>query len=108
MTECECYAAISEDDPRAEIWRQITPDLRIPLRHPIPRIGQHNGQDIRVYEGDPSRLSQKQQDLLVELMAAKFDIPESAVREGLDAGQMPVKDDNVVISICALHWRCMM
>ena len=108
--KCECYAQISKKDPRYEIWKQVDPDARVPLKHPLSSImkNEHFPEGITVYEGDPSRLTDKQKDVLATLMAQKFHIPKQEVLEGLVKGVLPIKVDNVIVSICNLHFRCMM
>jgi len=109
MTKCECYAILSENDERAEIWKQVCSDLRLPLKHPLPVLAKNNdGEELRFYEGDPERLDDFQKARISELMAEKFDLDEKAVFESLKKGIMPIRADNVTVMICNLHLRCMM
>ena len=108
--KCECYAQISKKDSRYEIWKQVVPNGRVPLKHPLSSImkNKHFPEGITIYEGDPSRLTKKQKDVLATLMAQKFHIPKQEVLEGLAKGVLPIKVDNVTVSICDLHFRCML
>ena len=108
--KCECYAQVTKNDSRYEIWKQVDPDARVPLKHPIAGIMKNKTfpEGMTVYEGDPSRLTEKQKDVLSTLMAQKFNIPKQEVLDSLAKGVLPVKADNVIVSICNLHFRCMM
>jgi hypothetical protein len=105
---CECYATISKDDPRSEIWRHVKADGQIPLKHPLvvtatggPFVGE------KFYEGDPSRLTGEEKVRLVERLCEKFELTADEVRHELDMGILPIRADNVIVSICPLHFRCM-
>jgi len=106
---CECVAILNEKDERAEIWKQVCPDLQLPLKHPLPVLAKNNdGEEMRFYEGDPERLDDSQKARISELMAKKFDLDEKAVFESLKKGIMPIRADNVTVMICNLHALCMM
>jgi hypothetical protein len=105
--KCECYATISEKDPRYEIWKQIDPEARMPLKHPLTR------ENLTIYpglfyEGDATRLTTEQKELLAKLMSEEFKIPKAEVLKNLADGVFPIKADNVIVSICNLHMRCML
>ena len=108
--KCECYAQISKNDPRYAIWIQVDPEARVPLKHPLPvkHPFAHPQFDGDFYEGDPSRLTEEQKEKIIELMSKKFKVSKSHVREGLDKGILPIKGDNVMVSICSFHVRCML
>lgn len=109
MNECECYAAINEQDSRAVVWRQVVgPELRVPLKHPLPvrMIGPHG--EMRFYDGDPSRLTDEQQSKLIDLMSSLFNIERDQVSEDLRNGNLPIKAEGCVVSICQRHGLCMM
>ena len=106
--KCECVAILSETDERAEIWKQVCPDLRLPLKSPLPVLGKLNGEEIKFYEGDPEKLDDFQKARLAELMAEKFGIDEKVIFESLKKGILPIRTDNVTVLICNLHLRCMM
>jgi hypothetical protein len=98
--KCECYATISKDDPRYEIWKQVNPLCQMPLKHPIPKNG--------FYEGDPTRLTSEQKEVMAKLLSEKFKLPPSEILSDLEKGIFPIKSDNLNIVICELHFRCMM
>lgn len=106
---CECYAVISEDDPRAEIWGKVDPERRIPLKHPLyVKATEGQFQGMIFYEGDTSRLSLDQLQTISKEMERKFNIPAGEVLADLMKGILPVKTDNCTVFICELHFRCMM
>jgi len=103
---CECYATVSKSDPRYDIWTKVDPGGKMPLKHPLPvRSSCFPG---LFYEGDPSRLTKEQKQLIVELLSKKFKVPKKHVAEGLAEGVLPIRAANVNVSICELHVRCMM
>jgi len=102
---CECTAIIHKEDPRYSLWVQILGDSKaeVPLKHPIPeRAGGHV-----FYQGDPSRLSEKQIKKMAQLLSKKFSISEEGILTDLNKGILPVREP-VSLSICELHCRCMM
>lgn len=103
---CECYATITKNDPRYEIWVQVDPEAKVPLKHPIPK--RHPNFEGSFYEGDPSRLTEEQKKTIIDLLSQKFKVSKDHVREGLDKGILPIKSENTIVSICDLHFRCMM
>jgi len=109
LTEkCECYATISERDPRGEIWKYVTGDGRIPLKHPLSSIvksGPFEG--MEVYHGDPSKLTEEQKQRLIKKLSQKFGIPPKEIQKDLAKGLLPIKAENVIVSICSLHFRIM-
>jgi len=109
MNKCECYAAIAEQDPRAVVWRQVVgPELRVPLKHPLPvRMNGPHGEMV-FYHGDPSRLTKKQWQQLADAMAGRFHISRESVIEDLRNGIIPIKAEGCVVSICQRHALCMM
>lgn len=107
MSKCECYATISKDDPRSEIWFKVCPDGHIPLKHPM--LAKNKGfPGMLFYDGDTSRLTNNQLALLSELVSRKFGLNEEQVLRDLADGILPIRSNNVTISICSLHFRCMM
>lgn len=103
---CECFAEISKNDPRYEIWIKIDSQARMPLKHPLPR--KMTNFEGLFYEGDATRLTSEQKDIFATEMANKFKITKDEVLKNLEDGVFPIKADNVLISICDLHLRCMM
>ena len=97
---CGCEATITESDPRAEIWLYVFGKRSFPLKHPLCRNG--------FYEGHATVLTKEQRQRLIEAMTKKFGITEKDVTDVLDKGIVPIKADNVIVSICNLHFRCMM
>lgn len=104
---CECYAIISKEDPRAEIWKQVYPDGSMPLKHPL-QVKNSNFPDALFYVGDAERLSEEQKELMASLMAKKFKIPKEEVLHNLATGQFHIRSDNITVQICELHVRCML
>lgn len=102
MIECNCYAQFLEEDPRAEIWKQIVPDLKIPLKHPLAHH-LNQGQERFFYEGDPKRLNDEQKKKLIDLISEKFLIPKNAVKSDLKHGIMPIMAENIIVLICRIH-----
>jgi len=104
---CECYATIRKEDPRAEIWKQVTSDGTMPLKHPV-LVKNKNFPKLLFYVGDADRLSQKQKDLMADLMSKKFKISRAEVLHNLaTTGMFHIRSDNVSIVICQLHLSCM-
>jgi len=102
---CGCEATISENDPRAEIWLYVFGKLSFPLKHPLAR---NMGSTVGIgYEGDAKALTEEQKERLIEAMIKKFGIKREDVTKVLDTGIIPIKADNVIVSICDLHFRCM-
>ncbi len=107
--KCECVAILSEKDERAEIWKQVCPDLRLPLKSPIPIKGKGpDGEEYSFLECDTDRLTDFQKARLAELMAKKFGLDEKQTFDIIQKGELPIKDNNVTVMICGLHLRCMM
>jgi len=96
---CECEAIISKEDPRYELWRQVVPNAHLPIKHPIAKNG--------FYEGDPSRLTEEQIQLIATLCSKKFNITKEEILKDIRKGILPIKAENVSLSICDLHIRCM-
>lgn len=100
---CECYATVSYMDPRRELWFRVVPDGRMPLKHPVPHL--NDGQLF--YEGDTSRLSAEQLEVMAGLLAEKFSLDIEEVRRDLAKGILPVLAMGVTVVVCDLHARCM-
>lgn len=110
MTEkrCECYATISEKDPRYEIWTYVRKDGHVPLKHPLPvkaTGGPFDGQLF--YEADISRLTDDERARAIEKISAKFNLPRNVVERDMAKGILPIKAENIIVSICKLHFLCM-
>ena len=105
VKKCECYAVIDSDNERMEIWREVCPDLRVPLKHPGLCKGTAAGEEILMYEGDPKRMSGFQRARLAELFAEKFNISEMHAFAELEKGHLPVRAENVTVVICQSHMR---
>lgn len=97
---CECYARINENDERAEIWKEIVPDLRVPLKHPI--------MEGSYYMGDPKRLSTKQKEILVKLVSEKFRVNKDTIYSDLNNDILPILAKDLSVSICRMHVLCML
>lgn len=102
---CECSASISKHDPRAEIWKQVTADGTLPLKHPLLVKNKHFPK-LFFYVGDADRLTQEQKEKMASLMTEKFKIPKEEVLHDLATG-FHIRSDNISVVICELHTRCM-
>jgi len=101
---CECYAVVHVFDSRYDLWREVDPEARMPLKHPVP----HRNEDGRFYEGDLDRLSDEQKATMYDLLAEKFGVSPGEIREEFESlGYFPVMEP-VSLAICRLHTRCMM
>lgn len=107
-TTCDCWVKIHESDPRAEIWKKIVNDLKIPLKH--PSIVTMDGPEgiMRFYEGDPSKLSKKQHNALALEMKRKFGVDVNSVLIDLQNGKLPIKADGCTVFWCSHHSRLAM
>ena len=105
---CQCVGIISERDPRADIWLRVTGKREVPLKHPLFLSGIHNGQTMTFLEGDPRRLTDAQKEALFVEMEQKFGVPADAVRQDVEKGILPIRADNVTVSVCERHRRCML
>lgn len=103
---CECYATINKNDSRYEIWIQVDPEAKVPLKHPVPV--KHPNFDGLFFEGDPARLTEEQKKIIIDLLSKKFNVSKAHVKEGLDNGILPIKAENTIVSICDSHFRCML
>lgn len=106
---CECYAKVSRNDPRYPIWVKVDPEAKLPLKHPILKRHPYAHPDFMgtFYEGDPSRLTEEQKEIIIEEMSKKFKCSKDHVAEGLAKGFLAIKSDNISVMICDLHFRCM-
>ena len=103
---CRCEATISEKDPRAEIWLYIFGKRSFPLRYPLQNANP-NFPGKTFYSGDATALTAEQKARLIEAMTKKFNIPASHLEESFKDGVIPILAENVILSICELHVRCM-
>lgn len=102
---CGCQAIIQENDPRAELWMSIFGKLSFPLKHPVLM---NMGDVVGIgYEGDASALTSEQRERLIRAMMKKFMVSRREIEETLKDGVIPIKAENVTVSICNLHFRCM-
>ena len=104
MFECECWAMVSCLDPRYDMWAEVDPEARMPLKHPVA----HRNEQGRFFEGDLGRLSEEQKAAMFRLLAEKFGGIPGDVREHFESlGYFPIREP-VSLEICKLHTRCMM
>lgn len=87
-----CWAVLP--DERREIFKEIFPDGKVPLKHPFPVRGQNN---VPVYEGDPSKLTDEQKRRLAEIVARRFNLPISQILSDLNDGILPVRAEGVLV-----------
>lgn len=104
--KCECYATVSKDDPRFPIWLAVA-ENRIPIKHPLEVKGKAGGHKGNFYEGDATRLTKEQKEIMSKLLARKFHITEKEVLTDFEKGMFPIRADNISLVICELHLRCM-
>jgi len=106
---CGCKAILSEEDPRAEIWRNVFGCLEFPLCSPMPLMGKAEGElESRFLRGDWSALSPEQQQKLCQEMIIKFGIDDHVFRMQNQAlGYVPINDQNITVVVCQLHTRMM-
>jgi len=107
LNKCECYAKISKNDPRYEIWVKIDPEAKMPLKHPMAQRSKAGGHKGLFYEGDARRLTETQKETMSELLSKKFNISKEEILNNLDNGVFPIRADNVTVAICSLHSRMM-
>lgn len=105
QSKCECYAIIDKVDPRHQIWMEVFGKPQIPLKNPLAKIHPQFG---AIYDGDPSKLTKQQKEKMADILSEKFGLLRKAVLSDLAKGNLAVKADNISISICELHMRCMM
>lgn len=106
---CGCKAHLSKKDPRAIIWRLALGCLEFPLQNPISHMGEAQGEKpAKFLKGDWKALSEKQKTGILIEMRAKFRINTEIFQNQIRAlGYMPIKDENITVSICAHHQVCM-
>lgn len=106
---CGCKAILSPEDPRAEIWKAVFNCLEFPLASPLFHNAQAEGeQPSRFLKGDWMALSEDQKERLCHEMKKRFSIGDSVFRAQMKAlGYVPIKDENIHVSICELHARCL-
>lgn len=97
---CKCIVRITENDPRADLWRKINPDLIMPLKHPLTENG--------YLEGDPKRLTEQQKDILATEITKLFSLTKDEVLKDLEKGIFPIKNSGCIITICKIHTLCFM
>lgn len=107
LNKCKCYGIISEKDARHEIWIQVDPQAKIPLKHPMLKQFEAGGHKGLFYEGDPARLTEKQKDIMANLLSKKFNISKEEILKDLAKGILPIRADNITVAICELHSRMM-
>ena len=99
---CGCEATISQDDSRAEIWLYVFGKRSFPLKHPLPHLNSCFPNMV-FYSGDASALTPEQLEKLIEAMTRKFNITREQVLDSINDGVIPIRADNVTISICQRH-----
>lgn len=104
MNRCECYAYITCKTERTEIWREVVPDLRIPLKDPYRRKGIVADEEMIVYLANVHRLKNEQKKKLATLFSEKFNMSrDDVLKELRRTGDFPIKAENVTIKICEMH-----
>lgn len=106
--KCECYASVFEKDPRAKIWENCLGKAEFPLKHPLPGIINVNLKDqdpyvMRVYMGDPDRLTDDQKEKLIEHIQTTFGVPRDQIVSDWSKEGIPIKAENLTISWCHSH-----
>jgi len=106
--DCGCYARVSDDDPRSKDWTAIMGEPVFPLRHPLLEIatiklGGQEPYDMRIYAGDPERLTDEQKERMITLIQQKFGVPRETILNDMKTRGFPIKAENVTVTICQRH-----
>jgi len=107
---CGCKAILRENDPRAGIWKKIFGCLEFPLKNPVSTEGAARGEgSARFLMGDWAALSWDQKVIMKTEMKKRFNASSFEFDEQIRIlGFVPIKDVNISIKICNLHFRCML
>ena len=109
MNKCQCWVTISEDDERFEIWKKVVSDVKIPLIHPFAITMDGVAGVKSFYQGDSSKLSEEQKEILAREMSIKFGIPVFVIRADLkQRNTVPILVNNCTVSVCNHHMRLML
>lgn len=106
---CGCRACLNEQDPRAEIWKEVFGCLEFPLKNPVAIRGNAVGEAGALFlMGDWEALSQAEQDKMIQAMKRKFGVDEQVFRAQIRVfGYVPIKDENITVIVCQKHIRAM-
>jgi hypothetical protein len=98
---------LSEEDPRAEIWKEVFSKLEFPLKNPISHNGKAVGEPRASFlMGDWDALSQDEQNRMIQAMKKKFGVDEQVFRAQIRVfGYVPIKDENITVIWCKKHTR---
>ena len=106
---CGCRACLSEEDPRAEIWKEVFGCLEFPLKNPVAISGNAVGEAGSSFlMGNWEALSVDEQNRMIQAMKRKFGVDEQVFRAQIRVfGYVPIKDENITVIICEKHTRAM-
>jgi len=88
------------------MWREIYGSLEVPLKSPVPQLGEfpddQGGMAIRkFYEADLTKFTPKQLDKAAEIIGRRFGIPAQEIRQDIERQGIPVLADDVSVSFDA-------
>jgi len=92
-------ALLNQASPRYLDWRVILDGDDVPLKSPIPRQAQLEGDgNDEVYILDLDRLTGEQFERLVFLVARKFNAPHAQVWQAIKAEGFPIRSSDVIVA----------
>jgi len=94
---CNCYATVSEDDPRHDIWQQLV-NGQMPLKHPL-LVRSKKSPKALFYVGDGTRLTEDAR------MHLALD-PQISTQDLASSDVFYIKAENVTVFVCQTHLRC--
>lgn len=105
-SKCGCKASFNRDHPRIKMWTEaLGPSPSVPIKHPVP----HLVEGKRYFKADVSRIDEATLTEIIEALAGEFDINPFRIRNEVEkSGFIPVRDENLTLIICNLHYRCML
>jgi hypothetical protein len=107
--ECTCIAHLDKDKADKE-WLEIFPN-GVPIKAPVPAgILRHPDLDKPkvYYNADVARFTKEQRAGLIKFVSKKFKMSADEISADLDKGICPIRAEiTSSISICPLHFRCM-
>ena len=102
---CDCYGTIHETE-RANYWKGVFPEDKIPLAHPLREGRAKTGTETYdFYKVDMARVSEDQLKEIVKRASAKFGITEEVALASSKEHGIPLKSDGVSVFWCSLHSR---
>ena len=87
----ECH-----DPKRAELWRRIRPDGRLPVK-PWPVWGKWRGEEFLAYVVDTDLLSPEERERAAQVLAEVHGLSVDEARRYVEQGRMLLKAENVSV-----------